>query len=218
MNLIKNMGISAFLLGLFAIIGTALVSTTYTFTADRIAENHRNALLKSLYELITPEQHDNDLFTDTVEVVEPTLLGTKNPVTIYRARKAGKPVAAIINSIAPDGYSGNIHLLVAIYDNGSLAGVRVVAHKETPGLGDAIELPRSDWILGFNQRSLNNPEAKSWAVKRDGGVFDQFTGATITPRAIVKAVYNSLIYFKANKETIFKVNKTLQAKGTEKHE
>ncbi|MCW9023839.1 MAG: electron transport complex subunit RsxG [Gammaproteobacteria bacterium] len=218
MDLIKNMSISAILLGLFAIVGTALVSLTYINTADRIAENHRNMLLRSLHELITPDQHDNDLFADTVEVVEPALLGTKRPVTIYRARMNKQPVAAIINSIAPDGYSGDIHLLVAVYTTGKLAGVRVVKHKETPGLGDAIETSRGDWILGFANHSLTSPEQSGWAVKRDGGIFDQFTGATVTPRAIVKAVYNSLLYFKANQKTIFKSVEHSSDKDTDTHE
>ena len=203
MNVFKNMGISAVLLALFAVIGVGMVSLTYNSTAERIEQNHRNKLLKSLHELIKPEKHDNDIFTDTIAVTDSILLGSKNPVTIYRARMNEQPVAAIINTIAPDGYSGNIHLLVAIEYSGQLAGVRVVKHRETPGLGDAIETSRSNWILSFNKKSLNNPNKKGWAVKRDGGEFDQFTGATITPRAIVKAVHNSLIYFKQHKESLF---------------
>ncbi len=203
MSLLKNMVISAVLLGLFAIIGTGLVSLTYESTIERIAANHRATLLKSLHELIPPTLHDNDMFSDTIRVSDPTLLGSDEPVNVYRARKAGQPIAAIIETIAPDGYNGNIYLLVAINYNGQLAGVRVVNHRETPGLGDAINLSHSNWILGFNGKSLNNPEAKQWAVKRDGGIFDQFTGATITPRAVVKAVYNSLIYFNQHRDELF---------------
>ena len=105
--------------------------------------------------------------------------------------------------MAPDGYSGNIHLLVAIKYDGTLAGVRVVNHKETPGLGDAVEAERSNWILGFTGKSLTNPGKKGWAVKRDGGQFDQFTGATITPRAVVKAVYKTLEYYQQHKTQLF---------------
>ncbi len=200
---LKNMIISAVLLGLFAIVGTGMVSLTYENTAERIAANHRAALLKTLHELIPPEQYDNDMFIDTISVTDPALLGSDRPVNVYRARKAGKPVAAIIECIAPDGYNGNIYLLVAIRYNGQLAGVRVVNHRETPGLGDAINLSHSNWILGFTGKSLQNPKAKQWAVKRDGGVFDQFTGATITPRAVVKAIHNCLIYFNQHRDELF---------------
>jgi len=200
---LKNMIISAVLLGLFAVVGTGMVSLTYENTAERIAANHRATLMKTLHELIPPEQHDNDLFSDTTSVTDPALLGSNRPVNVYRARKAGQPVAAIIECIAPDGYNGNIYLLVAIKYNGQLAGVRVVNHKETPGLGDAVNLSHSNWILDFTGKSLQNPKAKQWAVKRDGGVFDQFTGATITPRAVVKAVHNSLIYFNQHRNELF---------------
>jgi len=114
----------------------------------------------------------------------------------------GKPVAVLATPVAPDGYSGSIKLLVGVYADGTLAGVRVLAHKETPGLGDAIEATRSDWILTFEGKSLNNPPPKAWAVKKDGGAFDQFTGATITPRAVVKAARQFLIYFQQHKEQL----------------
>ena len=203
MNVFRNMIISAVLLAMFAIAGTFFVSYTFDNTIDRINENKRLALLKAFHILIPPSAHDNDIFTDIISVQNKELLGSNKPVNIYRARKNNKPVAVIINSVAPDGYNGNIELLVAININNTLAGVRVVHHKETPGLGDAIEENRSDWITKFNQRSLTNPDKKGWAVKRDGGEFDQFTGATITPRAIVKAVYNTLRYYKENRESLY---------------
>jgi electron transport complex protein RnfG len=112
-------------------------------------------------------------------------------------------VAAVLASIAPDGYAGTIKLLVGINYDGSIAGVRVVSHKETPGLGDAIEAERSDWILGFNGHSLREPGEERWKVKKDGGIFDQFSGATITPRAIVAAVHNTLSYYQNNREALF---------------
>jgi len=203
MSLVRHMTISAVLLGLFAIMGTAMVAFIYDATAERIDANHRAFLLKSLHILVPPEQHDNDLFTDVITVTNKDLLGTDKPVRVYRARLGKQPVAAIINAVAPDGYSGSIELLVAIRYDGKLAGVRVVKHKETPGLGDAIDASRSDWILGFKNRSLTDPDKKGWAVKRDGGIFDQFTGATISPRAVVKAVYRSLLYFDAHKDELF---------------
>ncbi len=203
MNIVRNMIISAIVLALFAAAGTFFVSYTYDNTIDRIKENKRLALLKAFHVLISPEIHDNDIFTDIIQVKNKNLLGSKNPINIYRARKEKKPVAAIINSVAPDGYNGNIELLVAINYNGTLAGVRVVHHKETPGLGDAVEESRSNWITKFKQLSLTNPDKKGWAVKRDGGEFDQFTGATITPRAVVKAVYNTLRYYKEHRDTLY---------------
>lgn len=203
MNIVRNMIISAIVLALFAIAGTFFVSFTYDNTIDRINENKRHALLKAFHILISPETYDNDIFNDIIQIQNKSLLGSKNPVTIYRARKENKPVAVIISSVAPDGYNGNIELLVAINYDGNLAGVRVVGHKETPGLGDAIEESRSDWITKFAQKSLTNPDKKGWAVKRDGGEFDQFTGATITPRAIVKAAYNTLLYYKEHRDTLY---------------
>ena len=203
MNVFRNMIISAVLLAMFAVAGTFFVTYTFDNTIDRINENKRLALLKAFHVLIPPSAHDNDIFTDIISVQNKDLLGSNKPVNVYRARKNNKPVAVIINSVAPDGYSGNIELLVAININSTLAGVRVVHHKETPGLGDAIEEKRSDWITKFKQRSLTNPDKKGWAVKRDGGEFDQFTGATITPRAIVKAVYNTLRYYKENRDSLY---------------
>lgn len=204
MNIVRNMIISAVVLALFAIAGTFFVSYTYDNTIDQINENKRLALLKAFHVLIPPSAHDNDVFNDIIKVNNKSLLGSKKPVKIYRARKENKPVAVIINSVAPDGYNGNIELLVAIHYDGTLAGVRVVGHKETPGLGDAIEASRSDWITKFQLQSLTSMDKKGWAVKRDGGKFDQFTGATITPRAIVKAVYNTLRYYKEHQDNLYK--------------
>lgn len=203
MNIVRNMIISAIVLALFAIVGTFFVTYTYDNTIDTINENKRHKLLKTFHVLISPETHDNDIFNDIIQIQNKSLLGSKKPVTVYRARKENKPVAVIINSVAPDGYNGNIELLVAINYDGDLAGVRVVGHKETPGLGDAIQENRSDWITKFALKSLTNPDKKGWAVKRDGGEFDQFTGATITPRAIVKAVYNTLRYYKEHRDTLY---------------
>ncbi|MEN8168931.1 MAG: electron transport complex subunit RsxG [Pseudomonadota bacterium] len=198
-----NMVIGALILGLFSVVGTGLVALTFKGTAPRIAENERQALLHSLHQLISPDEHDNDIYTDIVTVTNKALLGSKSGVNVYRARMGGQPVAAVIASSAPDGYNGSIKLLVGIRYDGTLAGVRVINHRETPGLGDGIEAKRSDWVLGFNGHSLINPEATGWKVKKDGGQFDQFTGATITPRAVVKAVYNTLRYYQQHRETLF---------------
>ncbi len=157
---------------------------------------HRKALLPA-------EQLDNNIASDTLSLPASDLLGSEAPTLVYRARLRGEPIAAIFNSIAPDGYSGKIHLLVGVYRDGSLAGVRVIKHAETPGLGDAVEERKSEWIRGFDAKSLGNPDLARWGVKRDGGYFDQFSGATITPRAVVAAVKNTLLYYQQHVDTIF---------------
>lgn len=199
----KQILISGFLLWLFAVMGTALVSYTQQQTQQLIAANERKVLLRNLYALLPADKLDNDIAQDVIEIPPSPLLGTRSVTPVYRARKDSEPVAAIFNAVAPDGYSGNIRLLVGVYDDGTLAGVRVVKHAETPGLGDAVEVRKSDWILGFNDKSLADPEPEMWKVKRDGGAFDQITGATITSRAVVNAVENTLEYYQLNKESLY---------------
>ena len=195
--------ITTIILLLFAIVGTTLVAFTHDQTREQITANERATLLRKLHRLITPDQHDNMLLEDTVSVLDETLLGSDKPVMVYRARKDGEPVALVIAAIAPDGYSGSIKLLVGIRVDGTLSGVRVVAHRETPGLGDAIDETRSDWIHIFDNKSLQSPGVSRWAVKKDGGDFDQLTGATITPRAVVKATRNALLYYRDHQEALF---------------
>lgn len=193
----------AAILTLFAILGSGLVTFTYQITAPHIAANERATLLRTLNALITQDQYDNDLFNDFIWLQNEDLLGTNQPVTLYRARKAEQPVAVLLTPVAPDGYNGAIRLLVGINYNGTLLGVRVISHQETPGLGDYIETRRSNWILDFKGRSLTNPNESGWRVKRDGGVFDQMTGATITPRAVVKAVYKTLLFYQQQRNALF---------------
>jgi len=201
--LIRHMLVTALLLGVFAVLGTGMVALTHHNTEERIEQNERDYLQRTLNTLIPPSEYDNVLYEDTITVESRELLGSKKPVVIYRARKNGKPVAAILTPVAPDGYSGNIKLLVAIRHNGEIMGVRVVSHLETPGLGDGIDIAKSDWIKSFNGHSLDNPDELGWRVEKDGGIFDQFTGATISPRAVVKAVYNSLKYYQQHRDEIF---------------
>lgn len=202
MTLTRHMLRSALLLGVFGVAGAGLVAFTFFGTKDEIATQERAYMLRSLHAVINPEMHDNDIFADSIEVTAPELLGEAT-TSVFRARKGGVPVAAAILCTAPDGYSGPIKLLVGVNENGALAGVRVLAHKETPGLGDYIEERRDPWILSFDGKSLSDPEPKFWKVRRDGGRFDQHTGATVTPRAIVKAVANALKFFAENKERLF---------------
>lgn len=194
---------STILLGLFALIGTTIVAVTIEYTAEDIRLNLIADRLRRLNEILPKHLYDNDLAHDVIKVQPHALLGTRKVSDAYRARKDGKPVAVFLTAIAPDGYNGDINLLVGIFENGQIAGVRQTSHKETPGLGDAIDLRKSKWILSFNNKSLKNTEHTKWAVKRDGGEFDQFTGATITPRAVVKAVHKTLQYYEENKTRLF---------------
>lgn len=184
-------------------LGTGFVAVTEDTTREKIADNERRVLLRNLYALLPADELDNDFANDIKQLPPSELLGTDQVSTVYRARLDGEAVAAIFNSIAPGGYNGKIHLLIGVYRDGSLAGVRAVKHQETPGLGDVIELQKSDWVLGFDGKGLDNPSREQWAVMRDGGVFEQFTGATITPRAIVGAVKNTLLYYEQNATTVF---------------
>lgn len=193
------------LLAAAALSGTALLSGVQHHSAPYIAANERQVLMDSLRVVMPEGSFDNDILTDVVEIADPELLGMSGPTRVYRARWQGQNRAVAFRLVAPDGYAGAIHLLMAVGVDGAVAGVRVLDHRETPGLGDAIEARRSDWILGFAGRSLRRPGEVGWRVKRDGGVFDQFTGATITPRAVVKAVRNGLLFFERNRDRIFAV-------------
>ena len=203
MNLHRQVTTTAVLLMLFAATGAALVGLTYDNTAEIILYNEKLTLLRKLNTLVPADKYDNDLLSDSIEVAADDLLGTSDSSIVYRARKQQQPVAVVLSPIAPGGYNGSIELLVGIYADGTLAGVRVVKHRETPGLGDAVEASRSDWIMGFTGKSLHDPAEKRWKVKRDGGDFDQFTGATITPRAVVKTVHTALVYFNKHQAKLF---------------
>ena len=168
-----------------------------------IVENERMELLRSLGAVIPAEMYTNNVLEDTLEVRDAELLGSDKVSTAYVARHSGRPVAAVLTAVAPNGYTGPIVLLVGIDYTGAVTGVRIIKHRETPGLGDGIEIKRSNWIAGFTGKSLNNPKDNRWKVKRDGGDFDQFTGATITPRAVVSAVHKALKYFEQNRHWLF---------------
>lgn len=185
------------------IVAVAILTGVYGLTRERIVEQQREAERRSLNQVLPPGGYDNDLLDDVVWVSDPAL-GGPGERKVHRARRAGDPVAAILPVTAPNGYNGAIELLVGIRYDGTLSGVRVTGHRETPGLGDQIDLRVDDWILSFTGRALGDPPAEGWAVRRDGGEFDQFTGATITPRAVVAAVRSALEYFEANREALFR--------------
>ncbi len=209
----KNILVTASLLMLFAASGAALVGLTFMQTADDIKHNEKLTLLKKLNTIIPADSYDNDLLKDVVTIKQDSLLGTDEDTLAYLAKKNDENVAIVFSSVAPDGYNGPIHLLIGVRANGQIAGVRVVKHRETPGLGDVVSITHSDWILGFDDKSLTDPDEKQWKVKRDGGVFDQFTGATITPRAVVKAVHSALLYYEKNHDRLFGINKASNQPG-----
>ena len=199
----RNILVSALILGVFGFIGATLVAVTEFGTHERILENERQALLRQLYEIVPKEQVDNDILAHPLTVSARDALGQETSV-IYVGEKGNQLSAMVFEATVPDGYSGPIRLLVGVDRNGLLLGTRVIAHKETPGLGDKIEKEKSDWILGFTGKSLTNPKLDRWKVKKDGGDFDQFTGATVTPRAVVNGVKRVLLYFDQQKDALYK--------------
>lgn len=196
------------LLGVVSLAVAAAASAALLYLADagssdRIAANARNHRLALLHDLVPPERYDNDFLSDTILVSDADLLGSADPVPVFRATRNGEPVAAVLMPMAPLGYTGPISLAVAVNADGTLAGVRVTSHQETAGLGDAIDLANSPWILSFDDRWLGDPPLEDWQLTQDGGSFDGFTGATVTPRAVVKAVRDALVYFGAHRSEIF---------------
>lgn len=190
-------------LAVFVVFCLVVLSIAAQLTANRIARNERAWFEAQINALVPAELHDNDLLTDKTTVRAPEALGSRNPVAVYRARLKGMPTAAIINSFAPDGYGGPIELLVAVDYAGTVLGVRVLAHHETPGMGNAFEQAGSTWLAAFRGRSLNNPETRGWNVRKDGGQFEQFTSATISPRAIIQAVQRTLDYYRNNRTKLY---------------
>lgn len=196
-------GKNGILLGIFAIVTTAVIASTYLGTRERIRDNIRHAEASALLEIIPEERHDNDMLETARVIDDAEYLGLREAKHYYVATRDGRPTAVILPATARDGYTGDIDLIVGINRDGSVAGVRVLSHRETPGLGDQIDYKKSHWVDGFIGRSLGDPVEARWTVKKDGGVFDQFTGATITPRAVSRAVYRALKYFEANRQRLF---------------
>ncbi|MEW6446417.1 MAG: electron transport complex subunit RsxG [Pseudomonadota bacterium] len=197
MNRVQVM-LTALVLAVFAMLGVGVVAFMHQQTAPVISDKEREALGQRLAAVLPPG-YDNDPAADFLMLPPDPLLGGKGEAMVYVARKDGRVHGLAMKVVAPNGYSGAIHLLVGMDRDGRIGGVRVVSHKETPGLGDPIEEEKSDWIRVFGGRSLHDPEGKGWGVKKDGGAFDQFTGATITPRAVVRAVRDALHYFERHR-------------------
>jgi electron transport complex protein RnfG len=203
--ILSSISKNSLLLGTFALVTTTLLAFTAQLTNERIVKAEREAQQKALFEIVPRAHHNNDLLTDIIKVPMSawTGLGLKSGGDIYVARNLDETIAIIIPAVAPDGYSGDIHIIVGVNADGSIAGVRVIDHHETPGLGDKIDINKNQWILEFNGKSLIEPNPSQWKVKKDGGDFDQFAGATITPRAVVNQVRRVLEFVDQHHDELF---------------
>lgn len=187
----------ALLLGASTLIATTLLSFGNLATRDAISQRIEEDLKASLSQVVPDEIYDNDLLAHTL-----TLTNQEGrDVTVYQAKLDGQ-TTGVIFEVQENGYSGVIRSILSVAPDGTILGVRVLSHTETPGLGDKIEVAKDDWILGFEGLSLGNPPRSSWLVKKDGGDFDQFTGATITPRAVVKSVREGLEFFEQKQDAL----------------
>lgn len=191
----------------FVIIFTGLLSGAYLWTKPSIEASAAEEKMKLVDDVLPRSEYDNDLLNDTVSLPPTAELGLADPSTLYRARKAGQPVALVFEAVAPDGYAGKVRLIMAVRANGEVAGVRVTQHKETPGLGDYVEVKKDKnkarpWITQFTGMSLAQVSDKEWKVKKDGGRIDYYAGATVTPRAVTKAVLKASQWFAANRDRL----------------
>lgn len=198
----NSMQKNGLLLAAFAVIATALIIGVQLLTEDKIARQQQQQVLRTLNQLIPPALHDNDLY-QSCRLLQDPALGSTKPQPLYRAWVNDEPTALAAEIVAPDGYSGAIRLLLAIQPNGEVLGVRTLRHQETPGLGDKIEIQKSDWIKSFAEKRVRGEDDNRWAVQRDSGMFDQFTGATITPRAVVSAVKRATLKLQQQADVLF---------------
>jgi electron transport complex protein RnfG len=197
---------SGTILAVLAAICTALVALTYHITAPQIVANEQAYLEQSLAPLLVGIPYTNNLSESTLVVPQPHTLPGKGPATVYRVYSDNQPVAALFSVTAEDGFSGPIKLLIGIDSLMNITSVRILEHRETPGLGDLIESSKSDWLMQLQKTSLTSPTPDSWAIKRNGGVFDQLTGASITPRAVINAVKETLLYFEQHRDSVFAIS------------
>lgn len=190
----------------FAFIGTLLLAYVFDVTRTPIEASEKAARLSLFQEILPAQTYDNELLASQVTIAPNALLGNRLPSIANVAKQGQQTAGVILEAIAHDGYSGDIKLLIAIRADGSISGVRVLAHKETPGLGDYIDIAHGNWIKLFDNASIEKTPLAAWQVKKDGGQFDYMVGATITPRAVVKAVKQALQFYQLNKQTLFAVS------------
>lgn len=196
--------------GACALVALLVLTATWHFTGDRIDYHQHDAERAALNDVMPSDLHDNDLLTARFPLTaangyrQLALLGPVTERSGYLAMKAGMP-SGVILPLETRGFGGAIVMNVGIDMDGNITGVRVLQHAETPGFGDKIDIARSLWITSFDHTNLEDTPEPLWHVKKEGGDFDQFTGATITPRAVVAAVHNALLFFDANKEKLLSV-------------
>jgi electron transport complex protein RnfG len=191
------------LVGIVAAAAAFMVSASHEFSKERIAANRRARLLANLNSVLDPALRARDLSTVRISVTDKELLGGNEPVDVYITEDANEPLAAVFATTETEGYNSTIHLLIGVSRDGALTGVRAVSHRETAGLGDAIDIQKSKWITQFDGKSLETPAPERWAVNKDDGAFDSITGATVTSRAVVKGVKNTLLYFARHRDELF---------------
>ncbi len=210
---------NSLILAAFALFTTGMIVLTATLTKPKIERDEALHLEQRLLEVLPQISLDQSLLDHVRLLGTDPLLGTKKPTTAYLGITSGEASGLVMKVVAPEGYGGSINLLVGIDPTGTITGVRVVPpHFETPGLGDAIDIKKSNWITQFKGKSLTNLSAADWAVKKDGGTFDAFTGATITPRAVVNAVHNALLYFKQHQQQLLTPEQTMPARQGDSHD
>jgi Na+-translocating ferredoxin:NAD+ oxidoreductase subunit G len=190
--------------GIVAAAAAFIVNASYDWSHERIAVNQRARLVARLNSVLDPSLRSHDLVTTRVSATDATLLGSDSAVDVFVVTENGRPVATVFASIAPHGYNAAIGLLVGVSPEGSITGVRAVTHRETRGLGDAIDAAKSDWIQQFTGTNLALPPLELWAVEQDDGKFDAITGATVTSRAVVAAVKNTLLYFDQHHDELYR--------------
>lgn len=200
MNEVIKGGITLALIGA---ICAAMVATTFMLTRDRIAMNEREWLESSLEPALGNVKFDGGVTDSMLVIRAPHQLPGPDDAIIYRVYANDKPAAALFAVTARDGYAGAIRILLGVEFDGSVTGLRILQHRETPGLGDRIVSSRSDWVFQFDGHSLGDPDVDAWMIKRDGGQFDQLSGASVTPRAVITAVRETMIYFAAHRDEIF---------------
>jgi len=194
---------TALTLLVFSVLGASLLTGAFTLTRPTIERSEQAEKLALVAQTLQAGSFDNNLIQDARPLAATPELGLKRVGQAYVARKQGIANAVVLEAAAPDGYAGEIRLLIGIQADGRLSGVRVTGHMETPGLGDYIDIARSPWINQFSGKSLAEPADAAWKVRKDGGAFDYLAGATVTPRAVIKAVNQALHYFEKNKAMLF---------------
>jgi Na+-translocating ferredoxin:NAD+ oxidoreductase subunit G len=194
---------SGLLAGVVIVAAAFIVKSSDDWSRDRIAANERVRVVARLNSVLDPALRSRDLTTTRLSVTDPALLGSTAPTDVYVLSDAGQPIAVLFATVAPHGYNASIDLLIGVSPAGGVTGVRAVRHRETTGLGDAIDAAKSDWIEQFEGKTLTAPAAALWAVEQDDGEFDSITGATVTSRAVVTAVKNTLLYFEQHRDELY---------------